>query len=54
LSISSYFRTADEAEEYDFWDSNLGLKTAFELIAEVAVLSMPKVRFLSVIFLKSP
>jgi len=54
LSISSYFRTADEAEEYDFWDSNLGLKAAFGLIAEVAVLSIPKVRFLSALFLKLP
>jgi hypothetical protein len=54
LSISSYFRTADEAEEYDFWDSNLGLKTTFGLIAEIAVLSMPKVRFLSALFLKLP
>ncbi len=29
-------------------------KTAFELIAEVAVLSIPKVRFLSALFLKLP
>jgi hypothetical protein len=54
LSISSYFRTADEAEEYDFWDSNLGLKTAFELINKVAALSTPKKCFLSDDFLKLP